>query len=120
MIPARELRPGNLIGMLDASYVVSAVNEEDNTIKLWNKDKTKSLGTFNLDSVDIYPIPLTEEQLIAFSYECIQEFIIYLIHYSIHPVSDNVSWWIATISPLHIHEIQNLWCVITGEELTTK
>lgn len=66
---------------------------------------------------DFTPIPLTEEWYPKFGYECLQELITDMIYKVKHPISENIGFWAVTISRLKVHQLQNLYFVLTEEEL---
>jgi hypothetical protein len=111
-LEASSLRIGNYVFTYLSDNADGIEQVTINTLRVMTENPTKKT---------IYePTPLTEEFWDRMEYECIQEFIVDLIHLSKHPISENISLWVATISGLKIHEIQNLFKALTGEELTIK
>lgn len=110
---ANELRTGN--------YIFEPKNENTNPFKVWSvyqDPNNEKINGYNINYFE--PVPLTEEWWPKFGYECIQEFIVDLIDKSIHPISNDISIWVATLSSLPIHKIQNLWYELTNKELKIK
>jgi len=117
-IQVRDLRVGNY---LESPY--KHVDETDLCVVISIDEETFTcLDEHEIlrEADKVRPIPLTEEWWDKFGYECIQEFIIDMIEKSIHPLDESVGIWVATISPLPIHRIQNLFKELTNEELTLK
>jgi hypothetical protein len=63
---ATELRIGNLVERNGKIHEVSSIHS-DNTIRLFDKDRTVSIGCFSLKEIN--PIPITEEWLLKFGFE---------------------------------------------------
>ena len=138
---ANELRIGNLVLInndllvetKDEIYKVSGFNakidllfpDSCGTISL---DHTKSLRTYNQFDEFIEPIPLTEEWLIKFGFE-----LNYKSNFSIKyghiennmfsykfNIPEDKSWLEyhgGAIECKHVHQLQNLYFYLTGEEL---
>ena len=108
---AKELRIGN-------AYK-DCTSEEVRFITSFSED-----GVYFEDGFDWYEsmldVTLTQDIIIKLGYESLQELISDMIHNAKHPISDNVGFWVATISGLRLHELQNLYFSIKKEELTFK
>lgn len=106
-----ELRKGNYVTIAHES------NEPIKQIKSFYENGIHvGLGEthpFNL----VLPIKLTEEWCNRFEYSCLQELVVDMIHNAKHPISDNISLWVATISALPVHKLQNLFYTLTWREL---
>ena len=120
---ANELRIGNYIGSIGNIYEVILVDSKGNV-------KGFDGGTsFNLDD-SITPIPLTEEWLLKFGYvlygkeatdsESPRDW--YWIKKGFAISIDNITWKTSYIELilLSVHQLQNLYYALTGEELTIK
>ena len=130
---ASELRIGNYLKNKDEICVVSTINCDD-TIRIFNDDKTQTFGCFALRIFE--PIALTEEWLLKAGFRKVDyEFNVYELngveicfgrgynenenhfHYAIDFDKGN------GYSCLHnaieyVHQLQNLYFALTGKELT--
>ena len=112
MIKANELRIGNSI-LQDGELVF---------VTPWR------LGLIELDSVVYEPIPLTEEWLLKFGFEVINKSYFELKINSIvleYTKNLNNECYIMINESIkiyikHVHQLQNLYFALTGEELTIK
>jgi Mg2+ and Co2+ transporter CorA len=116
-----ELRIGNLVERNGKIHEVSSIHADD-TIRLFNKDKIASIGCFWLKEVN--PIPITEEWLLKFGFKK-------YVTRDIYPtLSKNMLNWndgslyviaYGFINEIkNVHQLQNLYFALTGEELTIK
>lgn len=91
----------------------------------------KAMSTFHSNCIDITPIPLTSEWLLKFGFEKTTGLtwsFSYEKTYSVYRKSGlahnetKVEWWYDGIllkkQPDSVHELQNLYYALTGEELT--
>ena len=121
---SNELRVGNYI-QNDSGIKCLASIHCDNTIRTFNEEKSDTIGCFFLSHFE--PIPLTKEWIDAcgFKYNSYRhffehksnriieydsykkKFIFYLVEYGD---------WFMPIE--YVHELQNLYFALTGEELT--
>lgn len=134
MLKASELRIGNLVKGL-------GWNSEEIEIKVDYKI-IGSLHEKELSSMHIRPIPLTEEWLVKFGFACVHKG---NKHYSMRQSirNNNYIHFIPTINDMwhlcfsdtqindyrdyitataikHVHQLQNLYHALTGEELIIK
>lgn len=123
MIAARELRIGNIVEPITMSPIMVTGITQQKTLD----------GIFTLIFVDygesflqehLNPIPLTEEWLIKFGFECFQEG-----WYGINPyalqfeftwnIYDGIIRWKGSaVKCNYVHQLQNLYFALTGTELT--
>ena len=114
---ATELRIGNLIFQ---SGQITTIENISRSINDWERVNNKRL-------FDCTPIPLTEEWLLKFGFEKTKEnfctydlgkISIYMpsIYYEEGRTYFN-SWVIIEKSPKYVHQLQNLYFALTGEEL---
>lgn len=119
----KEFRRGNIINAKFAEWLTGSNPQwRPITIDVIHEDSiTTSLGeSIDVDDKYLKPIPFTEEWWGKFGYECIQEFLVYLLDESKVPLNDDFNFWVPYIESLPIHKIQNLFYELTGEELTMK
>lgn len=134
MIQASELRIGNLVESNGVTYEVISIEANGNIRGV------EGGTTFNLDGATT-PIPLTEEWLVRFGFGIVHEsnkhysiFIQRLGDYRFHvflcpsgqsywviAFSDNISGknadYITKTRIKQVHQLQNLYFALTGEEL---
>lgn len=124
---ANELRIGNFVYGIEQGYKETALPvaciHNDNTIRLQVGDET--VGCYN--SKIIKPIPLTEEWLVKFGFEKrVGEIFMYHTWFYIDKECAGVSgWYFRGIDAFkskieYVHQLQNLYFALTGEELTLK
>ena len=124
---ANELRIGSLINALDSIGVVSICGIRENGEVLDFTGEIIETG-FAL-SKDCSPIPLTEEWLVRFGFQKAKVTDCYGGHIS--PISDknnfairikNNGWHngFSYSETKYVHQLQNLFYALTGEELTVK
>ena len=114
---ANELRIGNLVSH----------NEEwsyHNELRTFDFKFTDSdwyaLGESTLFIENIKPIPLTEEWLIKFGFEKQNAMFYEFNKHQIRLIGDEVPYWIDSsyiTNIKHVHQLQNLYFALTGEEL---
>ena len=122
---ANELRINNLISHNGLICTVEIINGELNEIYFLGKDFYYSDKTENLDV-----IPLTDEWLLKFGFEkesnksySTGEEIVYSV-YRLDELTYNSiqkNWWfngVLSNQPIYVHQLQNLYYALTGEELT--
>ncbi len=122
---AKELRIGNLVQFEGEFHTIASIGS-DETIRLRCEDSTHrnychgTIGCYGMYSID--PIPLTEEWLLKFGfisnpYE--DRYEKGLIHVECDKTKGATYLWINNMPHIkHIHQLQNLYFAITGEELT--
>jgi hypothetical protein len=121
---AKELRIGNL---------VTSNGFQFKTVKEIMNDGLSFIDDPDLPLSWIRPIPLTEEWLIKFGFtKNRNKFYIGINYglYSVHRVGDAFDHWYLhhefdkskriTSNILYVHQLQNLYFALTGEELTFK
>ena len=124
IMKANELRLGNYVEYQVENYQLASIHS-DNTIRLKCDDETHknyshgSIGCYGLR--ELKPIPLTEEWLIKFGFECVDTSDDH--HYyldSKHGFSLNRSFQHldCEYDLEYVHQLQNLFFALTGEELT--
>jgi len=134
---SRELRIGNFLNYDTGEGVELAVIDWQDLKWISEND-----GSFNKDHS---PIPLTEEWLLRFGFErsecgkiCVKKYYLNRVpekEYSIELMifSDHIACWVSSLElesnyveeimtkPIHyLHQLQNLYFALTGEELTIK
>lgn len=115
---AEELRIWNLVwDSYSGEMIVEHIDRRTQTVFL---AKTINLptGLYNLDK--IHPIPLTEEWLLRFGFEKKSSDVFELYEYAIERNYDSVDFIfegkiIRVIK--YVHQLQNLYFALTGEEL---
>lgn len=122
-----ELRIGNLLRDKFSKTELKVIELTEENIITYVIDRSM----FPLkDGWGIEPIPLTEEWLLKFGFEA-QEESFHLKDFSIELIGDDGRWcayiydeYHAIECPLslikHVHQLQNLYFALTGEELTLK
>lgn len=126
---AEELRIGNWISVPDSFKPIrhnTAVRDihKDGINKHWGGE---AIYFYNL----VQPIPLNEEWLLKFGFEqeCIDDYIIDLkdgcqlsvdIKNKKVYIGESVEWGCPRINYNYVHQLQNLYFALTGEELTIK
>lgn len=111
---ASELRIGNLVKVptTDGSDVFTQI-EPSNYCHEWNSEI--SIESYN-------PIPLTEEWLVKFGFVKTED-IFKNIYHSIEKFQmENINYFVGITETklLYVHQLQNLYFALTGEELTLK
>lgn len=141
---ASELRIGNFLAQGDTCVEVSGVSKENFGVKFTSP--TTFISTYTWDTEIVSPIPLTQEWLERLVFEKYQwtdawfirtrlgDLMIHFAHNSIHTYFTRVtndskgqkmngrSWGLidTTQNVRYIHQLQNLYFALTGEELTIK
>lgn len=128
MIQASELRIGNLVNFRDEDHVFEIT--EIHKLGIGVKDSEQETW-IEYDCFD--PIPLTKEWLVRFGFD--SKIIIYYkpdnpslaIKLWDHEATPNVKYilfWenivIRDLEVFYVHQLQNLYFALTGEELTIK
>ena len=131
---ANELRIWNYVRFYATESIITAINNND------EENSYVDVASYNdIPIEDLNPIPLTEDWLLKFGFEKeIDEFDIFSIHnsqYSIqHYKNGKCIFVYSPINELnpedeenviflqikHVHQLQNLYFALTGEELTIK
>ena len=133
---ASELRLGNLVKVGKNALHSDGGSKEIYEISELKKDVVHFKG-FHAGEFykDIEPIPLTEEWLLKFGFEDVTG-VYYTLHISpdfklllipadgFYPQLDKAdenNWQSVSLNKIeHVHELQNLYFALTGEELETK
>ena len=105
---ANELRIGNYVNWIDGK--IQEITGKD--IHWKEKNDNTELSPF-----DFAPIPLTEEWLLKFGF---RESNKYLFKYKLGLKKRGDNYFYDNISIKHVHQLQNLYFALTGEELTLK
>ena len=95
---------------------------------IWNESDWHALGECTLDLSNIKPIPLTEEWLVKFGFDYVKEVMGYAD--SLHLICNHKEGFCfipfctndkdCHIILKHVHQLQNLYFALTGEELKIK
>lgn len=114
MIQAKDLRIGNWLFWADNKTEFEITIGILISVEFWN----------HIENKDIKPIPLTEEWLIKFGFkknkDCFKKFA-----YEVGMVGNHL-WYLDNGSSMlidrleYVHQLQNLYHALTGEELTPK
>jgi hypothetical protein len=122
-----ELRIGNLVEGNGKIHEVSSIYADD-IIRLFNKDKIASIGCFSLKVIN--PIPITEEWLFKLGLDYTSEKDYYYITFTIKGLffqsSTSPDGFVydrlleTAVFIKYVHQLQNLYFALTGEELTIK
>ena len=120
---ANELRIGNYIEF-DSSVRTLVKEDEQGFIEV------RSIGESGVNEWSDYgasgcvsnpkPIPLTEEWLIKFGFEKQNAMFYEFNKHQIRLIGDEVPYWIDSsyiTNIKHVHQLQNLYFALTGEEL---
>lgn len=132
MIKAAELRIGNFLhGDNDPDmYVVSI--DANSGVEMgflgMSLDEANDYGLWHYDFSDLKPIPLTEEWLVKFGYEDKNKhnffgtlgLLISNKHYYVSFTSENGVCIFQKHEIKSVHQLQNLYFALTGEELIYK
>lgn len=132
MIKANELRVGNLLfetGIIDGyenlpdseklTVIVAVINDIDQVVR----DLQDNMHAYD----SLYPIPLTEEWLLKFGFE--KDWTGYALEdknslsFSVTKNGAYLACWLDRslgITIKYVHQLQNLYFALTGEELTIK
>lgn len=78
------------------------------------KVKPSTIEQISLSEEEFRPIPLTEEWSVKFEYECLLEMLVHLKDKSKYPIDMGCT----DLDGMFVHEYQNLYFALTGEELT--
>lgn len=115
---ANEIRLGNLFKCYNFDLTIGSINKE-------YVGHITNEGGFLI--TDLEPIPLTEEWLVKFGFEKrVGEIFMYHTWFYIDKECAGVSgWYFRGIDAFkskieYVHQLQNLYFALTGEELTLK
>jgi len=112
---ANELRIGNYLNFFDKAFVKIVSIRKDNTYYI----ESKKEHTTYYHVIDAYePIPLTEEWLLKFGFEKHLNIFINKQGWCIYFENGILRWQSVILE--HVHQLQNLYFALTGEELTTQ
>ena len=119
---ASELRIGNYVTSntkLLENEVLTVTDINETHVQAWTK------GPLGASDEYLEPIPLTEEWLIKFGFECdgrgeirLPDFIIESFHDGYHYTAGEGCMFGVPI--LYVHQLQNLYFALTGNELILK
>lgn len=117
-LKANELRTGNYLNGKQGHVIITEIRE-NNIVKI--QDNTSSFYVGDC----LKPIPLTEEWLLNFGFECVFTNDDY--HYYLESIDLSLD---RSYQPFgigkyklefeYVHQLQNLYFALTGEELTLK
>jgi hypothetical protein len=129
MITANELRIGNLVKWEEYILPIKSIDYESVYVKL-NEElriiyKTKYLYLF---INELEPVPLTEERLLKFGFESKDGYLELYIHENLSIIYvgylalfiNGVMIQINNTDSDKVHQLQNLYFALKGEELTIK
>jgi len=128
MIKANELRLGNYVALTkeakeDFQNIIGEKTNDCYDITYFNSDGVDFDGydfTFN----ELKPIPLTEEWLLKFGFEKGHKGKLFVILKNNLGYENGRTYFnsscISESQPKHVHQLQNLYFALTGEELTIK
>jgi hypothetical protein len=108
---ASELRIGNFVKGKETNVYWTVEAIDSNSI--FSHVKWRSLDAFE-------PIPLTEEWLLKFGFEKVAENDFILGKYSLYYLLYYDGYRVSEITPKYVHQLQNLYFALTGEELIIK
>ena len=122
-----ELRVGNYLEKDGKIEMVSSIHS-DNTIRLQENKNANCHGCYSLNKPIIKPIPLSEDWMLNFNFEqqTSDYFVIDLAGFSMrYYYNFSGSTWKfeledKIIELYYVHQLQNLFHSLTGEELTLK
>ena len=130
-LSASELRIGNLI-LLFSKRICKVIKIEGKSFTV-KADDISDVSVFPNMSNGVEPIPLTEEWLIKFGFELYENAGIYGLYREIFPpvsgfeiTADSEGYWywpsgmFNATKIKYVHQLQNLYFALTGEELTYK
>ena len=130
---ANELRIGNYVNYEQTTHLITCINI-DYSISLW-VDKRGEEHLYQHQNNEIKPIPLTEEWLIKFGFKHSNKDWYELNDTNIYEGTLNIclKQKCSTLTCMsgknelmlckpfdYVHQLQNLYFALTGEELTTK
>lgn len=125
---ARELRQTNWVSYYGKDYQVSSINS-DETIRLYEDEtNTNTVGCYSLKSEGFRPIQLSEEWLLKLGFVKSKTFIgIEFVSGMFLCYRDGkIVLEATTLFPIlrfdgckHVHQLQNLYFALTGQELNT-
>jgi len=125
---ASELRIGDFVfEKYSGVMIVSAINpqkrvESDNDCVYLKKQLELPSGYYNCEKIE--PIPLTEEWLVKLGFEKNETGFYYKGRFTYHNeygwkiLEQWVKNWVGVSELKYVHQLQNLYFSLTGEELT--
>jgi hypothetical protein len=126
MIQANELRIGNLVTWEDEPNRILKVDEIG--YNRWVRFENGDGSIIDDEECNLQPIPITEEWLLRFGFELElkegnqNEYRVYSFNQITY--NTNHGWWWnkchLEVQPNNIHQLQNLFFALTGEELQFK
>ena len=129
-IQANELRIGNYLYNDDTDDIMVVSRIESKEYTKWNNDNAYNITAFKITINDGYyegdfrPIPLTEEWLFKFGFEVYKfdhKENQYRFKNRLIVIRDNLFCDYGTAIIInHVHQLQNLYYCLCGEELTIK
>jgi hypothetical protein len=118
-LDVKDLRIENLVNYEETTHIVVGIDQW-HVYSYWQKDKEKEM-LYKTPINQIKPIPLTEEWLLKFGFKkkVGNRFESDLLSQDIYFGN---GYYIANVLPelKHVHQLQNLYFVLTGEELQIK
>lgn len=113
---AKELRLGNFVAYNTDGYTHQTVKG------IYNENEVDT-GYRKLLTIDkLFPIPLTEEWLIKLGFVNIVGYVWAYGSFKIHSEHDGTYWFSCTVRKSilveTVHQLQNIFHAITGQELT--
>jgi len=115
MIHANELRLGNLVEYDNRTFAIDSISQEFPTLS------TSEFGIGVVDYNNISPIPLTEEWLVKFGFQDYENS--YILEYDGRDFTWTgstyyIRWCGHAMDCQYVHQLQNLYFALTGNELT--
>lgn len=134
MIEAKELRIGNYLNLDGVIKQISTIHYDD-TVRFYDSEKG-SIGCYSLKNKSIQPIQLTEDILLRLGFVWNENTLTFehtnrklanwhvskSVHISVQnwQVFNYVLKAVVNGKVKYLHQLQNLYCALTGEELTLK
>lgn len=134
---AKELRIGNLVMLMSKEPVIIPLKPVIVSSVSWQKMNVYlefDMPKYQQNPIEVYtkelgPIPLTEEWLVKFGFVADgNNFVLYLSDYSdltfsdgkMYLTSGQFSEMTETVPCDYVHQLQNIYFALTGDELTIK
>ena len=124
-----ELRIGNFLLFENEAQEVSSIHS-DSTIRFKKTKGDKCHGCYHVDAVIIKPIPLTEAMLLRFGFDLINNEYHQSrnhdlkLHWTVNKnkmiPEFNKKRFVTGYDFKYVHQLQNLYFALTGEELICK
>ncbi|MFP3835370.1 hypothetical protein [Chryseobacterium sp. SIMBA_028] len=128
-ISSKELKIGNY--MMAGSLLTQVTTINRNNFIVTELETSDGEFNYNSDQCNINPVILTEEWLIKFGFEKREVYMLGVkydgwLNFSFHLDINHIKntyfyhWMGGNIEVKHVHQLQNLYFALTGEELTVK